>query len=116
MSTVSSGNYYKIRTKKYLESKGYFVVLTEFVSCRPIGGGKMIWSKKDVCGADMIAMNGEEIIFINAKSTTKERGHTFDVHKYQGRNEFAKYPFPPSVKRQLYVWVPRKEPIVIDCL
>lgn len=42
MSTVSMGNYYKLRTKKWLEKNGYFVVLTEFTSCRPIGGGKMI--------------------------------------------------------------------------
>lgn len=115
MSTVSSGNYYKQRTKKYLENLGYFVVLTEFTSCRPIGGGKMIWTKKDVCGADGIAMNGSEIIFWNAKSTTKEREQGVNKHKWQGRSEFKKYPFPLSVKLHLYIWLPREQPIIVDC-
>lgn len=115
MSTVSMGNYYKLRTKKWLEKNGYFVVLTEFTSCRPIGGGKMIWSKKDVCGADGIAMNGEEIIFWNAKCTTKERLQGVNKHKSEGKIEFRKYPFPKSVKLHLYIWLPRQDPIVIDC-
>jgi hypothetical protein len=115
-STTSTGNYYKNRTKKYLESKGYTVQLTEFLTTRIIGPGKFIYVKKDVFGSDGIAMNGEEIIFWNSKATTKERGHTFDVHKYQGKTEFSKYPFPVFVKRKLYIWVPRKEPIIIDCL
>lgn len=115
-STTSKGNYYKVKTKKYLESLGYEVQMTEFVSARPIGGGRMIWTKKDVFSADMIAMNGEEILFVNAKSTTRERVSGISKHSYQGRNEFAKHRFPPCVKRQLYVWIPKEKPIVIDCI
>jgi hypothetical protein len=109
----SRGAYYKKRTKEYLEKKGYTVQLTEFISSRPIGGGKMIWTKKDVFGSDGIAMNGTEIIFWNAKSTIT--GEQKQV-KHSGRKEFALYPFPDCVKRQLYIWEPRKEPVIIDCM
>jgi hypothetical protein len=113
MSTVSMGNYYKNRTKKWLEAKGYTVQLTEFVSARPIGGGRMIWTKKDVFGSDGIAMNGEEIIFWNAKATKIGQ---ISWHKSQGKKQFDQFPFPESVKRHLYIWEPRKEPIIIDCV
>lgn len=111
-STTSRGNYYKRRTKDYLEKLGYTVQLTEFVSSRPIGGGKMIWTKKDVFGSDGIAMNGSEIIFWNAKSTIAGR---MSQEKSSGKKDFAQFPFPDCVKRQLYIWEPRKQPIIIDC-
>lgn len=111
-TNTSMGNYYKNRTKKYLEARGYTVQLTEFLTTRFIGGGKSFFMKKDVFGADGIAINGEEIIFWNAKST--KIGQT-SWSKSTGKSEFRKYPFPLSVKLHLYIWQPRKEPIVVDC-
>lgn len=116
MSTTSKGNYYKRRTKEYLEKLGYTVQLTEFTTTRHIGGGKVIYVKKDVFGSDGIAMNGQDIIFWNAKATTPEREQGINKHKSSGKLEFAKYPFPTSVKRHLYIWEPRKQPIIIDCV
>lgn len=113
-STVKRGNYYKKKTQKYLQKLGYIVQLTEFVSSRPIGGGRMIWSKKDVFGSDGIAMNGNEIIFWNAKATI-DKNVGVSWHKSTGKSEFSKYPFPGCVKRQLYIWEPRKQPVIIDC-
>lgn len=110
-STTSRGNYYKKRTKDYYEALGYTVQLTEFLTTRPIGGGKVIYVKKDVFGADGIAMNGEEIIFWNAKSTIAGR---VAQEKSGGKKDFAKYPFPKCVKLQLVIWEPRKKPLVID--
>lgn len=115
MSTVSRGNYYKKSTQKWFEKRGYIVQLTEFVSARPIGGGKMIWIKKDVFGSDGIAMNGKEIIFWNAKSVAIGT-NTVSNEKSRGSINFKKYPFPPSVKRQLFIWQPRKQPVIIDCI
>lgn len=114
-SNVSRGNYYKRKTKEWLEKKGYTVQLTEFVSSRPIGGGKMLWTKKDVFGSDGIAMNGKEIIFWNAKATTNDVIGGMYSHKYSGIAEYKKYPFPDCVKRHLYIWRPRQEPVIIDC-
>ena len=115
MSNSSRGNYYKNRTRDYLQKLGYTVQLTEFVSTRPVGNGKMIWTKKDVFGSDGIAMNGEEIIFWNAKTTIQSNKGITDMKK-KGSDEFKKFPFPPCVKRHLYIWEPRKQPIIIDCI
>jgi len=114
-TNTSRGNYYKRKTREYLKKLGFTVQLTEFVSSRPIGGGRMIWTKKDVFGADGIAMNGEDIIFWNAKATTPNRIQGVNKHKSEGKLEFAKYPFPKCVKLHLYIWEPRKQPIIIDC-
>lgn len=109
-SSVSRGNYYKRKTRDWFEERGYAVQLTEFLTARPVGG-RTIHSKRDVFGADGIAMNGEEIIFWNAKSTVSGQ---VSWHKSTGLSEFRKYPFPPSVKRQLFIWEPRKEPIIVE--
>jgi len=111
-TNTSRGNYYKRKTREYLEKLGFTVQLTEFVSSRPIGGGRMIWTKKDVFGADGIAMNGEDIIFWNSKSITTGR---LAIEKSEGKKEFRRYPFPKCVKLHLYIWEPRKQPVIIDC-
>jgi len=112
-STNSRGNYYKKKSKEYYESLGYTVQLTEFVTSRPIGGGKIIYVKKDVFGSDGIAMNGRDIIFWNSKSTVAGKDQ-ISWHKTTGKKEFDKYPFPKSVKKQLIIWQPREKPIIIE--
>jgi hypothetical protein len=112
-SNSKRGNYYKVKTKKWFEKKGYTTQLTEFTTTRPIGGGKVIYVKKDVFGADGISMNGEEIIFWNSKSITTGR---LSQEKSSGKKDFSKFPFPDCVKRKLIIWEPRvKLPTIIDC-
>ena len=41
------------------------------------------------------------------------RGATYDL-KHLGKKEFARFPFPPTVKKQLLIWAPRQEPNIID--
>lgn len=113
-STTSRGNYYKRKTKEYYEKLGYTVQITEFLTTRPIGGGKVIYVKKDVFGSDGIAMNGEEIIFWNSKHFTGE--NTLANERWSGKKDFSKYPFPLSVKRQLVIWQPKKKPVIVDCV
>lgn len=112
-STVSRGNMYKKKTQEYYQALGYVVQLTEFNTVRFIGPNKKIFVKKDVFGSDGIAMNGKEIIFWNSKHGTTASG--LADSKASGKADFAKYPFPPSVKRQIVFWEPRKKPVIIDC-
>lgn len=111
-SNVSRGNYYKNRTRDWFTERGYAVQLTEFLTARPVGQGKIIYVKKDVFGADGIAMNGEEIIFWNAKSSVDKQRPGRGM--WGGRREFAKYPFPPCVKLQVFIWEPRKRPVIVE--
>ena len=112
-STVSRGNAYKKKTQEMYQKLGYVCQLTEFNTARFIGPGRIVYHKKDVFGADGIAMNGKEIIFWNSKHGTTPRG--LSDSKYSGKTDFDQFPFPPTVKRQIVFWEPRKKPVVIDC-
>ncbi len=59
-------------------------------------------------------MNGETIIFWNSKMNDAAykvdgRGHALR----DAKNEFAKYPFPPTVEKWVFVWEPKKKPEII---
>ncbi len=111
-STVSRGNMYKKKTMEMYQKLGYVVQLTEFNTARYIGPKRLVFVKKDVFGADGISMNGKEIIFWNSKHGTTASGLKDSL--YSGKKDFAKFPFPGSVKRQIVFWEPRKKPVVID--
>lgn len=112
-STVKRGNYYKRKSKEYYESLGYTVQLTEFM-CATVIKGRCFYRKIDVFGSDGIAMNGKEIIFWNSKHMAQGQKMNSDGQITRAKQEFEKYPFPESVKRQLIVWQPRKKPIIIE--
>ncbi len=112
-STTSRGNYYKRKTKEWFEARGYTVQITEF-TCGMKLPGRMLYRKIDIYGSDGISMNGKEIIFWNSKATTEDREDGISKEKYNGRIGFEKYPFPPCVKKQVFVWLPRKEPLIFD--
>lgn len=106
-SSTSQGNYCKNKSRTYFESLGYIVQLTEVSYTVPIGGGKVIWKKKDIFGTDGIAMNGKETIFWNSKRAEKEE--YVSSRKSECKKEFEKYPFSPDVKVCAIIWVPRKK-------
>jgi len=110
-STTSKGNYYKRKSKEYYEKLGYETQITEFMTTRPIGGGKVIYVKKDVFSADGISMNGEEIIFWNSKHFSGT--NSLSNEKSSGKKDFNKHKFPTCVKRQLIIWESRKKPVII---
>lgn len=112
VSTNSRGGYYRKKSEDYYRDLGYMVQTTEFICGRPISKDKIIYVKKDVFGSDFIAMNRNEIIFVNSKHTIT--GNT-SVEKSRGKKEFEKYPFPPHVKLQLIIWQPRvKVPLIVE--
>ena len=105
VSTTARGNRYKSKTKEWYQRRGWTVQLTEFNTMRPIGGGKVVWTKRDVFGSDGISMNGKEIIFWNSKHISNMETSTYSAEVSKGRKEFASYPFPPCVRKVLVVWV-----------
>ena len=105
---MNKGNYYKHKTKKWFESKGYYAEYLEkqqrFYDKKR---NKVIFIKKDIAGADGMAMNENEIIFWNSKAGSSS--------KSAGIKEFAKYPFPKFVKLWLVCWKERqREPEIIE--
>jgi hypothetical protein len=61
-------------------------------------------------GADLLAFNKDEIIFIQVKS-----GEKTGINIKKAINEFLKYPFPDFVKLWVVIWRKKeKEPEIID--
>jgi len=95
---IQRGNYYRLKTKHFYEAEGYEVVTSEIRKPMPIKG-RMVWIATDIFASDLIAMNGEEILFIQVKTN---RG---DVSK--AVKEFAKHQFPPTIRKIVVCWPER---------
>ena len=98
LNKVRKGNYYRLKTRKWLESKGYLVEILEH-------SGR--YSKKDIWGSDLIAKNETELIFIQVKSNK--------AHLSMGKKELLATVWPPFVKLWVVCWEPySKKPIVVE--
>lgn len=106
MSKSSKGNYYKRKTADYLRKDGYTVEYLEKLQ-HIFSKGKVIYVKKDLLGADLVAVNETEFILANVISN---RG---DISRHIKR--FKEYPNPPFIKRLLILWEARvREPELIE--
>ena len=104
MNKRAIGNRNKLKTKKWLEGRGYYVENSE-VNKICYFGGRLVAVHKDLLGSDLVAMNGKDIIFVQSKTNKK------DI--LDGVKEFKKYPFPKFVKRWVVRWELRaKQPII----
>jgi len=110
-STNKRGNYYKVKSREYYESRGYTVELTEFVCGRMVAPGKIIYSKKDILCSDGIAYNEQEFILWNSKHTTT--GNIAN-EKSSGKKDYEKIKVPPFIKKQLIIWQPRQKPVIVE--
>jgi len=105
--STKRGNYYRLKTKKWLQAKGYHVETVEHVQRIYDGkNNKVIFVKRDVLAADLIAVSADAFILVNSKLGRKNIA--------SGIKDFHKYPCPPFVDRWLVVWEPRvREPEVV---
>jgi len=104
------GNYYKYKTKQWLIKQGYCADYLEKLQ-RVYSKGQLIYVKKDLFGADILAFNKDEMIFVQVKSGEKTTG----INIKKSINEFLKYPFPDFVKLWIVIWRPKeREPEIID--
>lgn len=106
MSNSKKGNYYKLRTKKWLEKKGYQVSFLERLQSIYING-RVIFIKKDQMASDLLAVSDSEIIFIQVKLN---KAHVADAIK-----EFHKFKFPDMAEKWIVVWEVRaREPDIVE--
>lgn len=107
---MKKGNYYKKKTKEWLEKEGFYCEYLEKLQ-RIYTQGRIIYVKRDLFGSDLLAMNGEKIVFVQVKSGSKNTG----INYKKAIEEFKKYPFPNFVDRWIIIWKERqKEPEIID--
>jgi len=103
---ANKGNYYKVKTKKWFEADDYTVEYLEKLQ-HVYAKGKVIYIKRDLLGADGLAVNDNEFILWNSISN---RG---DIAKHIKR--FKEYPCPDFIKRYVILWESRaKEPELIE--
>jgi hypothetical protein len=112
----SKGNYYKIKTKRWFEEKGYLCEYLEklqriVTKDKKSGNEKIIWIKRDLFYSDGIAiLPDKEIIFWNSKF-----GKSNIAEGFKNYNNL-KLPKIPQIKKWLVVWEVRKqEPEIIEC-
>ena len=106
---ANKGNYYRRKTKAWLEAKGYTVEYMEHYQ-RIFKAGKVILIKKDLFASDVLAINDKEIIFANSILGRKNiASHIKGYLAYE-------FPDIPQVKRWIIVWEERArgEPEIID--
>lgn len=92
---------------------GYQVAALEIVRWiyRP-GMRAPIPVKQDQFGADLLAINRVEILFVQVKGGKAAVGGTFP----DARRKFAKFVFPPGARRIVIGWPPRaRRPRIVEC-
>lgn len=111
-SNATKGAYYKNRTRRWLQSKEYCVADMEMVRWIYTKNGTRVPVKRDQFGADLLAMNANELIFVQCKSGAI--GGNFP----EAKRKFAEYTFPLSavVKCWIVAWAPRaRAPRIVEC-
>jgi len=103
---ANKGDYWKIKTKDWLQKKGYQVEYLEKLQ-RIYTKNKVIYIKKDIFASDLLAISKDEIIFVNSVLNKKNVASHI--------RGFMKYEFPYFVKRWVVIWTPRvKEPEIVE--
>lgn len=97
-AAAAKGAYYKRRTKRWLERQGFVVGFLERVHVVK-RQGRLIAIKRDQFGADLLAINGWQVVFVQAKLGSKSVA--------AAKREFNKYEFPPHVKTWIVTWARR---------
>lgn len=98
-SNAQKGQYYKARTKKWLEGLGYQVAHLERVMWIHTKD-RMVPVKQDQFASDLMAMTGTDLVFVQVKLGRKSLK--------SARDEFQKFTFPPFAKRWIVIWELRK--------
>jgi len=99
MNRTRKGDYYRNRTRDWLEQEGWTVAKLEHRQ-RLFTKTGVIFRASDIWGSDLVAINGEDIVFVQVKSNEK--------HLAQGEKELKKWPFPKSVKLWVVRWPPSR--------
>ena len=107
---ADKGSYRKLKTRDWLKDKGYHVELMEHqqritVEDKKPGLYKVVWIRKDILGADLIAVNDTETILAGSVLGSKNVARNL--------KKFKEYP-SGGLQRWLVIWEARKEPEIVE--
>ena len=98
-SSAHRGSYYKARTKRWLEAKGYQVADLEKMHWIFRAGQPALATKRDQFAADLLAVSARSVIFVQVKGASAARGNFPDA-----RRKFAAFSFPPWTRQWVIAW------------
>lgn len=101
MNAVAKGQYWKGRTKKFLEKAGYQVAFLERVLWIHTGRGR-VPVKRDQFASDLLAVNETDVVFVQVKGGVTRRDHLADA-----RRAFDAFAFPAGTHQWIVMWAPR---------
>lgn len=112
VSNAQRGAYYKSRTKKWLEAKGYQVADLEKVHWIFRENQPALATKKDQFASDLLAVSLRSVIFVQVKGGGAVTAGNFP----DARRKFAQYQFPPWTRQWVIAWPARSRvPRIVDC-
>jgi hypothetical protein len=108
MNRSAKGNYHRNKTKEWLETQGYIVAPLESTKriYLPAKNGepeKVIFSKTDIWGSDLVARNENHVVFVQVKANAS--------HISQGIKDLSHGPWPASVARWVVHWPERRRTV-----
>ena len=99
-SSVQRGSYYKAKSKRWLESKGYQVADLERVHWIFRASQPALATKRDQFASDLLAVSARSVIFVQVKGGAQNaRGNFLDA-----RRKFAAFQFPPWTRQWVIAW------------
>jgi len=118
MSTVSTGKYYKNKTMRLFQDRGFDVVNLERSGSTRWGcrKPKMVRYSTDVWGADFMAKHERSLCFVQVKKGRKRKDGSPVADLSASIREFSKAaPWPPRIKLVVVVWAFRVSvPLEVD--
>lgn len=105
-SSAQKGQYFKLKTKKWLETKGYVVAHLERMLM--VAPGRFV--KQDQLGSDLLAVNTSHVLFVQVKG-----GLTWRSGLSAARHEFEKHPYPSGSMQWIVGWDPRARMPAVYC-
>ena len=108
ISSAKRGAYYKSRTRRWLEQRGWQVADMEVV--RWVGAAERFPVKRDQFGSDLLAVDHRGVVFIQVKGGKSATGN-FPA----ARRAFSEHVFPAGIRRWVVAWAPRaREPRIVE--
>lgn len=105
MNKTQLGNDRRNRTRKHFEALGYDVAVVEQAKFFNFGG-RMWCKKQDTFGADLLAINGKEVVAIQCKTNTPQITAS--------KREFERWKWPGSVRKIVACWKKKKNRLEIE--
>ena len=98
-SSAQRGSYYRAKTKRWLESKGYQVADLEKMHWIFRAGQPALATKRDQFASDLLAVSARSVIFVQVKGAGAARGNFPEA-----RRRFATFQFPPWTRQWVIAW------------